>query len=64
MVLIPTYASEMSGVLSKLLDKQFFPLVASIIAVTEVPHRAPAQFFFSGAPKGHVMALRYHASEE
>ncbi len=28
MVLIPTYTSEMSGVLSKLLDEQFLPLVA------------------------------------
>ena len=28
MVLIPTFASEMSGVLSKLLDEQFLPLVA------------------------------------
>ena len=27
MVLIPTYGSEMSGVLSKLLDEQFLPLV-------------------------------------
>ncbi len=27
MVLIPTYGSEMSSVLSKLLDKQFLPLV-------------------------------------
>ena len=30
MVLIPTYGSEMSGVLSKLLDEQFLPLVARI----------------------------------
>ena len=28
MLLIPTFASEMSGVLSKLLDEQFLPLVA------------------------------------
>ena len=28
MVLIPTFASEMSGVLSKLLDEQFLPSVA------------------------------------
>jgi len=27
MLLIPTFASEMSGVLSKLLDEQFLPLV-------------------------------------
>ena len=29
MVLIPTFESEMSGVLSKLLDEQFLPSVAS-----------------------------------
>ena len=28
MVLIPTFESEMSGVLSKLLDEQFLPSVA------------------------------------
>ena len=30
MLLIPTFASEMSGVLSKLLDEQFLPLVAGV----------------------------------
>lgn len=30
MLLIPTFASEMSGVLSKLLDEQFLPLVARV----------------------------------
>ena len=33
MLLIPTFASEMSGVLSKLLDKQFLPPVASALSL-------------------------------
>ena len=42
MLLIPTFASEMSGVLSKLLDEQFLPLVAQYFSntpyIVHTPH--------------------------